>query len=33
VHPAPVPIVVNQEIAADGRQVAEEVDQRIPLHQ
>ena len=32
VHPAPVAVVVDEEIAADGDEVAKEVDQRVPLH-
>jgi hypothetical protein len=32
VGPPPVAVVIDEELAANPGQVAEEVDQRIPLH-
>ena len=32
VHPPPVAVVVDEEIAADGDEVAKEVDQRVAAH-
>src|SRR5690606_11038511 len=31
-RPAPIPVVVNEKVAADGDEVAEEVDERVPTH-